>query len=125
MAYTSHSSPDNRGTVSYLLEDSWPRLYIVLGWEARAEAGGQEVEEVMSVADTHLRYARLRERELNGLVMKVRQQFTIRSKLPSPKPTLRDKISHSPAINLSIFTLNSQLRSAELCEFILKHIIKL
>ena len=69
VAYSSHGSPDNKGTVSYLLEDSWPRLYIILGWEARSEA---EVEVVLSVADTHLRYEKLMERELNGLVMKVR-----------------------------------------------------
>ena len=120
MTYSSHGSPDNKGTVSYLLEDSWPRLYIVLGWEARSEA---EVEVVLSVADTHLRYEKLMERELNGLVMKVRargttswQQFTIRSKLPSPKPTLRDTIFRlSRDVNLSIFTLKSQLRNAELC----------
>ena len=71
VAYSSHGSPDNKGTVSYLLEDSWPRLYIVLGWEARTEAGAQAVEVVLSVADTHLRHEKLMERELNGLVMKV------------------------------------------------------
>ena len=71
VAYSSHGSPDNKGTVSYLLEDSWPRLYIILGWEAKTEAGDQAVEVVLSVADTHLRYEKLMERELNGLVMKV------------------------------------------------------
>ena len=114
MAYSSHGSPDNKGTVSYLLEDSWPRLYIVLGWEARSEA---QVEVVLSVADTHLRYEKLMERELNGLVMKVRVLATIHYKIKTPlsQADFTRYNLQSPVVNLSIFTLNSQQRTAELC----------
>ena len=70
MSYSSHGSPDNKGTVSYLLEDSWPRLYIVLGWWSKPLDEGVEV--VLSVADSHLEYNKLVEKELNGLVMKVK-----------------------------------------------------
>ena len=103
VAYSSHGSPDNKGTVSYLLEDSWPRLYIILGWEARPEAG---VEVVLSVADTHLRYEKLMERELNGLVMKVREQhlgnnslLDQNSPLPSRLYKIQSTISQCKLIN--------------------------
>jgi len=68
VSYSSHGSPDNKGTVSYLLEDSWPRLYIVLGWWSKPQDEGVEV--VLSVADSHLEYNKLVEKELNGLIMK-------------------------------------------------------
>ena len=57
----------NKGTVSYLLEDSWPRLYIVLGWTAK----DGDLQILLSIADTHLRYDDLLSTELNSLAMKV------------------------------------------------------
>ena len=57
----------NKGTVSYLLEDSWPRLYIVLGWTAK----DGDLQILLSIADTHLRYDDLLNTELNSLAMKV------------------------------------------------------
>ena len=68
VAYSSVTSVGNKGTVSYLLEDSWPRLRVVLGWCWQAE---DAVEVVLSLADTHLSYADTVDKELNGLVMKV------------------------------------------------------
>ena len=59
----------NKGTVSYLLEDSWPRLYIVLGWTAK----DGDLQILLSIADTHLQYDDLLNTELNSLAMKVRQ----------------------------------------------------
>ena len=58
----------NKGTVSYLLEDSWPRLYIVLGWTAK----DGDLQILLSIADTHLQYDDLLNTELNSLAMKVR-----------------------------------------------------
>ena len=67
MSYTSRGAGGNKGTVSYLLEDSWPRLYIVLGWSIQA---GQ-LQVLLSIADKHLRYEDLLKIELNSLVIKV------------------------------------------------------
>ena len=71
MSYSSHGSPDNKGSVSYLLEDSWPRLYINLGWWVRGDQVDQGPEVVLSVADKPLTYNKIIDKELNGLVMKV------------------------------------------------------
>ena len=57
----------NKGTVSYLLEDSWPRLYIVLGWTAK----DGDLQILLSIADTHLQYDDLLKTELNSLAIKV------------------------------------------------------
>ena len=67
MSYTGRGAGGNKGTVSYLLEDSWPRLYIVLGWSIQA---GQ-LQVLLSIADKHLRYEDLLKIELNSLVIKV------------------------------------------------------
>ena len=67
MSYSSRGAEGNKGTVSYLLEDSWPRLYIVLGWTLQA---GQ-LQVLLSIADKHLRYEDLLKIELNSLVIKV------------------------------------------------------
>ena len=72
IAYSSHGSPSNKGSVSYLLEDSWPRLYINLGWWSKAsEQLGIEV--VLSVSDKSLDFGQMIDKELNGLVLKVRE----------------------------------------------------
>ena len=71
MAYSSRGDPENQGTVSFLLEDSWPRLYLVLGWRSK-ESNGQGVEVFLSLADKHLNFEKLKAKELNGVVMKVK-----------------------------------------------------
>jgi len=61
----------NKGTISYLVEDSWPRNFISLGWNLK----GTEVEVVISVADRHMNYQELLDKELNGLLMKDGMRF--------------------------------------------------
>ena len=68
VSHSGRGAGGNKGTVSYLLEDSWPRLYIVLGWTLQA---GQ-LQVLLSIADKHLRYEELLEIELNSLVIKVK-----------------------------------------------------
>lgn len=67
VSYSGRGGGGNKGTVSYLLEDSWPRLYIVLGWTVQ----GEELQVLLSISDKHLQYEELLKRELNSLVMKV------------------------------------------------------
>ena len=67
VSYSGGGGGGNKGTVSYLLEDSWPRLYIVLGWTFQS---GQ-LEVLLSIADKHLQYEDLLKTELNSLVIKV------------------------------------------------------
>ena len=73
MSYSGRGGGGNKGTVSYLLEDSWPRLYIVLGWTAK----DGELEILLSIADTHLQYDDLLSTELNSLAMKVMFKDTL------------------------------------------------
>ena len=68
VSYSGLGAGGNKGTVSYLLEDSWPRLYIVLGWTAK----DGDLQILLSIADTHLRYDDLLNTELNSLAMKVK-----------------------------------------------------
>ena len=50
-----------KGSLSYLVEDSWPRAFISLGWD---RGGGQEgVEVVISVTEEHLEYDELLAKE--------------------------------------------------------------
>ena len=74
VSYSSRGDPENKGTVSYLLEDSWPRLYVVLGWRSK-DSSGEGVEVFLSIADKHLNFEKLKARELNGVVMKVRTKL--------------------------------------------------
>ena len=67
VSYSGLGAGGNKGTVSYLLEDSWPRLYIVLGWTAKD--GNLQI--LLSIADTHLQYDELFNEEINSLAMKV------------------------------------------------------
>ena len=71
MSYSGLGGGGNKGTVSYLLEDSWPRLYIVLGWTAK----DGELQILLSIANTHLQYDELLNTELNSLAMKVKIIF--------------------------------------------------
>ena len=73
MSYSGRGGGGNKGTVSYLLEDSWPRLYIVLGWTAK----DGDLEILLSIADTHLQYDDLLSTELNSLAMKVMFKDTL------------------------------------------------
>jgi len=60
-----------KGSISYLVEDSWPRTYICLGWNVKSTG----VEVVLSVAEQHLDYQGLLDKELNGLLMKDKMRF--------------------------------------------------
>jgi len=74
ISYSSHGSPSNKGSVSYLLEDSWPRLYINLGWFSKAsDQLGLEV--ALSVSDKSLDFGQIIDKELNGLVLKDKMRF--------------------------------------------------
>ena len=66
LAY-SHRGSGTKGSLSYLVEDSWPRTYICLGWNVKDDG----VEVVLSVSDKHLDYDGLVRKELNALLMKV------------------------------------------------------
>ena len=68
MSYSGLGAGGNKGTVSYLLEDSWPRLYIVLGWTAK----DGDLQVLLSIADTHLQYDDLLNTELNTLAVEVK-----------------------------------------------------
>ena len=66
LAYSQRGS-GTKGSLSYLVEDSWPRNYICIGWEVKPTG----VEVVLSVADKHLDFDGMVAKELNGLLMKV------------------------------------------------------
>jgi len=70
LAYGQRGS-GTKGSLSYLVEDSWPRTYICVGWEVK-DTG---VEVVLSVADKHLDFDGLVKKELNGLLMKDKMRF--------------------------------------------------
>jgi len=70
LAYSQRGS-GNKGSLSYLVEDSWPRTYICLGWDVKPTG----VEVVLSVADKHLDFEGLLKKELNGLLMKDKMRF--------------------------------------------------
>jgi hypothetical protein len=61
----------NKGSISYLVEDSWPRTYICLGWDTR-DVG---TELVLSVGEKHQDYQGLLNKELNGLLIKDKMRF--------------------------------------------------
>ena len=67
LAYSQKGS-GTKGSLSYLVEDSWPRTYICLGWDVKPTG----VEVVLSVADKHLDFEGLLKKELNGLLMQVK-----------------------------------------------------
>ena len=71
IAILAHSvrGSGNKGSISYLVEDSWPRTYICLGWDTR----DMGTELVLSVGQKHQDYQGLLEKEINGLLMKVSQ----------------------------------------------------
>ena len=64
LAYSQRGS-GTKGSLSYLVEDSWP--YICIGWDVKPTG----VEVLLSVADKHLNFDDLIAKELNGLLMKV------------------------------------------------------
>ena len=66
LAYSLRGS-GTKGSLSYLVEDSWPRTYICIGWDVKPTG----VEVLLSVADKHLDFDGLVAKELNGLLMKV------------------------------------------------------
>ena len=69
IAILAHSvrGSGNKGSISYLVEDSWPRTYICLGWDTKDR--GTEV--VLSVGEKHQDYQGLLNKELNILLIKV------------------------------------------------------
>jgi len=70
LAYSQRGS-GTKGSLSYLVEDSWPRTYICLGWNVKDDG----VEVVLSVSDKHLDYDGLVRKELNALLMKDKMRF--------------------------------------------------
>ena len=64
----SQKGSGTKGSLSYLVEDSWPRIYICLGWDVKITG----VEVVISLIDKHLDFEGLLNNELNGLLMKVK-----------------------------------------------------
>ena len=71
----------NKGSLSYLVEDSWPKTFLSLGWNTQ-HAG---LEVVLSAADRHTDFEGLLKREVNGLLLKVKL-WTHKSELRSSKP---------------------------------------
>jgi len=61
----------SRGSLCYLIEDSWPIIYICLGWESRPNG----VHVLLAVTSKALDYASLLAKELNGLLMKDKMRF--------------------------------------------------
>lgn len=61
----------SRGSLCYLLEDSWPISYICLGWDTR-DTG---VYVILAVTGLALDYEALLKKELNGLLMKDKMRF--------------------------------------------------
>jgi len=59
------------GSLSYLVEDSWPKNYICLGWKTSPTG----VDVVISVADKHLDYDGLLGRELSSLILKNHMRY--------------------------------------------------
>ena len=68
LAYSEEGS-GTKGSLSYLVEDSWPRAFICLGWNR--EKDKEKVELLISVTENHLEYDRLLAREETSHEMKV------------------------------------------------------
>ena len=56
------------GSLSYLVEDSWPKTFLSVGWNTK-NAG---VDVVLSAADRHTDFQGLLNREVNSLLLKVK-----------------------------------------------------
>jgi len=61
----------SRGSLCYLIEDSWPIIYICLGWESRPKG----VHVLLAVTSKAMDYGSLLDKELNGLLMKDKMRF--------------------------------------------------
>jgi len=61
----------SRGSLCYLVEDSWPIVYICLGWESRSSG----VHVLLAVTSKALDYNSILNKELNGLLMKDKMRF--------------------------------------------------
>ena len=55
------------GSLSYLVEDSWPRTYICLGWNR--EAKGLKV--VLGIVSEHMDYKTLLDKERSSILLQV------------------------------------------------------
>jgi len=62
----------SKGTITFHIENSWPRVYVSLGWYKKP---GSSLSVVLSVTDKHRDYEELRQREVNELEMKVGQDL--------------------------------------------------
>lgn len=60
-----------QGTLSYLIEDIWPRTFITVGWKF----DGSDLEVVMSFNDKHLEYDQLMEKEVSGMQMSHKMRY--------------------------------------------------
>jgi hypothetical protein len=67
LAYGSQGS-GTKGSLSYQVEDSWPKTFISLGWNTQDEG----VDVVLSAADKHRDFEGLLNKELNSLLLKVK-----------------------------------------------------
>ena len=56
------------GSFSYLVEDSWPKTFLSVGWNTKNSG----VAVVLSAADKHTDFRGLLKREVNGLLLKVK-----------------------------------------------------
>ena len=56
------------GSLSYLVEDSWPKTFLSVGWNTK-NAG---VDVVLSAADRHTDFQGLLNREVNSLLLMVK-----------------------------------------------------
>jgi len=73
IAILAHSQRGSgtKGSLSFLVEDSWPRIFICLGWEVKKTG----VEVVLSVGEKHLDFDGLVKKEINALLMKDKMRF--------------------------------------------------
>ena len=55
------------GSLSYLVEDSWPRTYIWLGWNRGAEG----LKVVLGIVSEHMDYKTLLDKERSSILLQV------------------------------------------------------